>query len=321
MPSALVAKIRAKYGDAYADMSDDELETKVLTKYPQYADLASANARRELATGASVTRATEGAQARTDAPSGPEAGFWQQLMETEGARATGEAEGLEATGKGGLTGLALTAGAASIPTTLAGAGHLAASGTLGYLGEKALGAGAAAIGAPRWIGSTLGALAGGGAPSLGRRAVGKLLAGRFAGPAPVSIPAGASSSLTALPAAAVRGAATGTPAGATLGELAGLERTLVESGWAPAAAREHAGNLGRRATDAVRSEASKAVPKALPETLTQEQLRVVTQLKAAAQQSGASKIQVVQAAQQVFPDNWKQVVDFVMAPRTTMGVR
>lgn len=45
MPSALVEKIRAKYGDAYSALSDDDLEAKVLAKYPQYAELASPKAR------------------------------------------------------------------------------------------------------------------------------------------------------------------------------------------------------------------------------------------------------------------------------------
>ncbi|PYR93249.1 MAG: hypothetical protein DMF84_09645 [Acidobacteria bacterium] len=38
--SELTKRIRAKYPNAYNDLSDDELEQKVLAKHPQYADLA-----------------------------------------------------------------------------------------------------------------------------------------------------------------------------------------------------------------------------------------------------------------------------------------
>jgi hypothetical protein len=68
MASALVEKVRAKYGDAYADLSDDALEAAVLAKYPSYADLASPKARMGAAAESGVNRATEGALARSEAP-------------------------------------------------------------------------------------------------------------------------------------------------------------------------------------------------------------------------------------------------------------
>ncbi len=42
MPSELVKRMRAKYPTEYSDLSDAELESKVLAKYPEYKDLVSA---------------------------------------------------------------------------------------------------------------------------------------------------------------------------------------------------------------------------------------------------------------------------------------
>ena len=41
MPSELVQKVRAKYPDAYTDLSDEQLEAAVLAKHPEYRDLAT----------------------------------------------------------------------------------------------------------------------------------------------------------------------------------------------------------------------------------------------------------------------------------------
>lgn len=40
MPDTLAAKVRAKYPDAYTDLSDADLEAKVLAAHPEYRDLA-----------------------------------------------------------------------------------------------------------------------------------------------------------------------------------------------------------------------------------------------------------------------------------------
>ena len=46
--SSLVQKIRAKYPTEYSDLSDSDLEQKVLAKHPEYADLASPNAQKTI---------------------------------------------------------------------------------------------------------------------------------------------------------------------------------------------------------------------------------------------------------------------------------
>jgi len=113
------------------------------------------------------------------------------------------------------------------------------------------------------------------------------------------------------------------------GAAVGAETAVVKA--TPEAAKTIAAELGvtrdvakqiiTPVAPAVQAEAAQAVSQVAPaaaKALTQEELKLIAQLRGIAQSSGSNKIQVVQAAQKVWPDSWKEMVKLIMAPRTTM---
>jgi hypothetical protein len=66
--SELTDKVRDKYPGVYDHIPDNELEDKVLSKYPEYAKLASGDSRLRAAFSGGVKNAEAGAEARANAP-------------------------------------------------------------------------------------------------------------------------------------------------------------------------------------------------------------------------------------------------------------
>jgi len=90
-----------------------------------------------------------------------------------------------------------------------------------------------------------------------------------------------------------------------------IEKTLIETGWEP-------GKAAQVAKNAIARMASEAAPMAAttPAQFNPESLQIIAKLRQLAQTSGANKIEITQAAQQAFPESWKEVMKMIMAPRT-----
>lgn len=99
---------------------------------------------------------------------------------------------------------------------------------------------------------------------------------------------------------------------------ANMEKTLIESGLAPEMAKKAAQNTVARAAAEAAPAATKAAA-VTPPQFDPADLQIIAKLRQLAQASGKNKIEVVQAAQKVFPKSWQQVMEYVMAPRTRMG--
>jgi len=168
----------------------------------------------------------------------------------------------------------------------------AASLVAGHEGSKIGGSVARAVGAPPMAGEMVGALAGGISPGLiVRKSIPALLASQLGRSAV---------------------AAETAPAAEAAGSIA---KTLIESGWTKEAASKAAQNAVAR----MASEAAPSVAKAAATTPAQfnpESLQIIAKLRQLAQTSGANKIEITQAAQQAFPESWKEVMKMIMAPRT-----
>lgn len=308
MASELVTKVRAKYGDTYKDFSDSDLEAAILAKHPEYADLASSQAKMGLAANRSMAGAEAGQQARSEAIDPT------SMLQNMGQAATIDSESLPAQAKGSAVGGALGLAAIGAPTTLPAAGRMALGMAGAEVGSRYGTPLATRLGLPPEVGAIGGGLLGAIAPEAaltrlaGRTAVNAALSARIAHTLTREAPAAVEAAGEAAVASRM---APGASQAARALEGAGLspELATAEAGKMASATGEVSGNLPGVMTPARGTPALKMPAVAWSQDI---QSQVAT-LRAA----GESKAQIIQTLRETYghknlpADATEKIVDMI----------